>query len=130
MSEVDVQLGLHRRQTVACNELFATEIKKSQHFELLIPPSLALSVFRLVPRANSTLEELNDLNKKFYTRLSSRKDIALTQTVLNGVSCLRFAVGSARTTDEHIHKAVELLNSEAEQVLNSTYLLIFYIQRQ
>lgn len=63
-----------------------------------------------------TQEEVNDLNKQYYISLSARKDIILTQTVLNGVVCIRFAVGAARTTTEHIDKALKILDDEADTV--------------
>ncbi|TFK74562.1 hypothetical protein BDN72DRAFT_664561 [Pluteus cervinus] len=109
------------RQSISLNESFAEKISQSKHLEHVTPPSFALSVFRLVPKLDSqrvfTLDELNGLNKQYYARISSRKDIALTQTVLNGVSCIRLAVGAAQTTKEHIEKASALLNEEAEEAL-------------
>lgn len=38
----------------------------------------------------------------------------LTQTILNGVYCIRLAVGAARTNETHIKKACELLDREAK----------------
>lgn len=87
-------------------------------------PSLALSVFRLDPKSvslNSTKalspETLNDLNRIYYARISARKDILLTQTVLNGAVCIRFAVGAARTEEVHIRKAYQLLSEEGKLAL-------------
>ena len=75
-----------------------------------------MSVFRLAPSGLPDVqaeEELNDLNRAYYARLSSRSDILLTQTKLNGTFCIRFAVGAARTTKAHIDKAWETLQEEA-----------------
>lgn len=83
-------------------------------------PNLALTVFRLEPKPTSTdqpalsTESLNNLNRLFYGRISARDDILLTQTVLNGIFCIRFAVGAALTRETHIQQAYELLTQEAE----------------
>lgn len=89
-------------------------------------PSLALSVFRLDPKPDSASlngskalspDTLNDLNRSYYARISARKDILLTQTVLNGAVCIRFAVGAARTEDVHVRKAYQLLCKEGKSTL-------------
>lgn len=83
--------------------------------ELVTRPSLALSVFRLNPGIGATantLTDLNDLNRVFYDRISARHDILLTQTILNGITCLRFAVGAYRTEERHIDQAFNLLQEE------------------
>lgn len=60
---------------------------------------------------------MNTLNQTFYSRLSARNDILLTQTVLNGVFCIRFVVGSERTTVDDIHRAADILVQEAKGVI-------------
>jgi aromatic-L-amino-acid decarboxylase len=91
-------------------------IRSSTQFSLVTPPSYALSVFRLDPKGNQPLdtESLNELNRLFYGRISARNDVLLTQTELNGIFCIRFAVGSARTEESHIRRAFDLLCAEAE----------------
>lgn len=51
----------------------------------------------------------------------------LTQTTLNGVFCVRLAIGSAQTTEKHIVEAYDILTKEAvaalevwEQTINGT----------
>ena len=90
---------------------------------LVTAPSLALSVFRIDPKTTSpdqpalSLEALNAINKLFYARISARKDILLTQTILNGVFCIRFAIGAERTEVFHIKQAYNLLQKEAQLAL-------------
>ena len=87
---------------------------------LVTPPSLALTVFRLDPKPTSlkhsalSADSLNNLNRLFHDQISGRDDILVTQTVLNGVFCIRLAVGAARTDSVHIQKAYDLLNKEAK----------------
>jgi aromatic-L-amino-acid/L-tryptophan decarboxylase len=98
-------------------------VQSSQDFSLVTEPSFALSVFRLTPSLPSAftdaqaLEALNELNRAYFGRLSSRSEILLTQTKLNGVFCMRFAIGAARTTKGHIDKAWAILQEEAETAL-------------
>jgi len=113
----------HIRRGIELNKLFATLIRDSVTFSLVTQPSLALTVFRLVPRPEYddqpvlTLESLNDLNRSFYSRISARNDIMLTQTSLNGIFCIRLAVGATRTTEVHIRAAYDVICREAETAL-------------
>lgn len=112
---------------ISLNQKFATLIEKSDTLALVTQPSLALTVFRIAPKSASKAalsnESLNDLNRLFFGRLSSRTDIMLTQTTLNGVFCVRLAIGSARTTEKHITDAFDIVSKEADaavEVWNQT----------
>jgi aromatic-L-amino-acid/L-tryptophan decarboxylase len=96
-------------------------IRSSSQFTLVAPPSYALSVFRLEYEGSQKLgsESMNDLNRLFYDRILARNDILLTQTQLNGIFCIRFAVGAARTDETHIQKAFELLCAEAALTISA-----------
>ena len=112
-------------QSVELNNLFATLIQNSDNFSLVTQPSLALSVFRLIPETGAddsdqpalSLESLNELNRLFYGRISARNDIMMTQTNLNGVFCIRFVTGATRTTEVHVRAAYDILCKEAETTL-------------
>ncbi|KAF9240382.1 pyridoxal phosphate-dependent transferase [Melanogaster broomeanus] len=109
------------RQTVKHSDTFVSLIRESSQFKLVTPPCLALSVFRLEPPASEpetlSLAQMNTLNMSFYARLSTRPDIALTRTDLNGTICIRMAVGAERTSEEHIRRAFEVLCEEANVTL-------------
>lgn len=63
-------------------------------------------------------EETQDtLTRRLFEKLSARKDLLLTQTTLNGMFCIRFAVGAARTETEHIEGAFAIIAEEAGRVL-------------
>ena len=79
---------------------------------LAAEPSLALSVFRLKHSHASSAIELNELNRVFYGRICARHDIMLTQTMLDGLDCIRFNVGATRTENKHIDQAIQLLLCE------------------
>ena len=110
------------RQGIELNEYFASLVRASSTIELVTEPSFALSVFRVLlgsqtndgPEPNA----LNELNRAFYARLSARPDILLTQTMINGTFCVRFAVGAARTTRRHIDEAWGIIHEEAVAAVN------------
>lgn len=86
----------------------------------MTPPSFALTVFQLVPQSEQpplATETLNDLNRALFTRISSRDDILLTQTEVNGIYCIRLAVGAQGTEERHILNAFHAIHQEAEIVL-------------
>jgi len=106
------------RQTIQRSDSFVSLIKQSDHFRLVAPPCLSLSVFRLeLPERSLEPEELNALNRAFYARLSARHDVAFTQTDLNGTICIRCAVGAERTEEADILQAFEVLCEEADKTL-------------
>ncbi|KAL1939395.1 hypothetical protein VTO73DRAFT_9951 [Trametes versicolor] len=116
----------HIREGIALNEYLASFIRASPfRFELVTTPSLALSVFRLViPQSVSlaanedSLAAHNELNRAFHRRIEGASDkIFLTQTVLNGTFCIRFAVGAQRTRREHIDAAWEVITTNANAAI-------------
>ncbi|KAF8803201.1 hypothetical protein BYT27DRAFT_7226075 [Phlegmacium glaucopus] len=113
----------HIRRGIELNNVFATLIRNSDNFSLVAEPSLALTVFRLVPKPEYvgqptlSVESLNDLNCLLHGRISARDDILLTQTTLNGIFCIRFATGATRTTENHVHAAYDIICKEAETTL-------------
>lgn len=108
------------KQTIQRSDTFVSLIKQSAHFRLVTPPCLSLSVFRLEISGRSLKpEQLNALNRAFYTRLSARHDVAFTQTDLNGMICIRCAVGAERTEEADILQAFEALCEEENKTLES-----------
>lgn len=98
-------------------------IQDSPGFELLVPKSLALLVFRYHPQDREyTQQELNALNQKLHAALASRHDIILTQTVLpaedgeEGTFCIRFSLGNARTEKQDVEKGWDLVVKLAHDV--------------
>jgi aromatic-L-amino-acid/L-tryptophan decarboxylase len=123
-SEVSVVFREHHTyillQGVALNQIFVKLVMDSPVLTLVTPPSLALSVFRLQPKSQDLSEQdLNSLNQTLFKRISARPDIFLTQTILNGVNCIRMAIGASRTTETHIHDAFKLISEESELTLQA-----------
>jgi len=108
------------RKCISLNNLFAERVRASRIFELVTPPSFALSVFRLLPGSEGSTKELeviNALNRVFYSDLQTRPNLALTQTSLGEVFCVRLAVGAARTEKSDIDNAWETIKEVGENVL-------------
>ncbi|OAX41200.1 hypothetical protein K503DRAFT_767882 [Rhizopogon vinicolor AM-OR11-026] len=101
------------------NVKFAQSIRESDEFSFVAKPFLALTVFRLAPKSlpHLTTPELNALNRAFYARLAARSDIAITQTELNGVFCIRMAIGAEQTVDGDIDRALALIGEEGRVAL-------------
>ncbi|KAI0272703.1 pyridoxal phosphate-dependent transferase [Gloeopeniophorella convolvens] len=106
------------RRCIEHNNAFAAHVRASPRFELVTPPSYALTVFRLAPRAGIDLDEANALNSAFYDELQSRRGPALTQTKIGGVFCVRMAIGAARTERRDIDNAWEVIVDAGETTLS------------
>ncbi|GJE86309.1 aromatic-L-amino-acid decarboxylase [Phanerochaete sordida] len=112
----------HIRKGIALNAHFAALVRAAPPFALVTEPSFALSVFRLAPPLPGVADgereaALDALNRAYYARLAARPDVLLTQTVLNGTFCIRFAVGAARTTQDHVERAWGAIQEEARAAL-------------
>lgn len=107
-------------QCISLNNSFAERVRASPIFELVTPPSFALSVFRLLPGSDGSTKELevvNTLNRVFYSDLQTRPNLVLTQTSLGEVFCVRLAVGAARTEESDIDNAWETIKEVGKNVL-------------
>jgi aromatic-L-amino-acid decarboxylase len=77
-------------------------VEESDDWELVAPRRFSLVVFRW----NGTDEE----NERILQRVNASGEIFITQTKLDGRYVLRLAIGNARTTEEHVRRAWEVLN--------------------
>jgi len=102
------------RKCIQLNNIFAEHIRSSAAFELVAPPSFALSLFRLVPEDPNG--DANAINHIFWDALLARSELLLTQTELGGTFCIRFAVGAARTTEEDVERAWAIVREIGEEV--------------
>ncbi|KAJ9109258.1 hypothetical protein QFC21_000587 [Naganishia friedmannii] len=106
----------HLRGGLEMANVLEKMIQGSLDFELLVPKSLALLVFRYHPCDRQYSQtELNDLNRRLHASLATRGDIILTQTVLpaengeEGTFCIRFSLGNARTEKKDVVQGWELV---------------------
>jgi aromatic-L-amino-acid/L-tryptophan decarboxylase len=95
------------REHIRLAGLFARWVEESDDWELVAPRRFSLVVFRW----NGTDAE----NERILTRVNASGEIFITQTKLDGRYVLRLAIGNARTTEEHVRLAWDVLNREAKR---------------
>ncbi|KAI5119401.1 hypothetical protein M0805_005944 [Coniferiporia weirii] len=109
----------HIRKGIRLGKRFTSLVNSSAELTLVTTPPFALSVFRMKAPGGTKYKAVSqdDLTQKLYERLDGRLDIAATKTVLNGIFCIRFAVGGALTEERHIDEAFKKIVDEARRVL-------------
>src|SRR5437588_2734250 len=95
------------REHIRLAGVFAGWVEESDDWELVAPRRFSLVVFRW----NGTDAE----NERLLARVNASGEIFITQTKLDGRYVLRLAIGNARTTEEHVRLAWDVLNREAKQ---------------
>jgi aromatic-L-amino-acid decarboxylase len=94
------------REHIRLAELFACWVEESPDWELVAPRRFSLVVFR----RHGTDEE----NEWILERVNASGEIFITHTKLDGRYVLRLAVGNARTTEDDVRRAWDVLNKEAK----------------
>jgi len=95
------------REHVRLAELFASWVEEGPGWELVAPQRFSLVVFR----RNGSDEE----NERLVERVNASGEIFITHTKLDGRYVLRLAIGNARTTEDDVRRAWNVLNREAER---------------
>jgi aromatic-L-amino-acid decarboxylase len=95
------------REHIRLAELFADWVEESPDWELVVPQRFSLVVFR----RNATDEE----NERLLKRVNDSGEIFITHTKLDGRHVLRLAIGNARTTEDDVRRAWDVLNREAKR---------------
>ena len=96
-----------QREHIRLAELFAGWIEESDGWELVAPQRFSLVAFRRV----GTDEE----NERILERANDSGEIFINHTKLDGRYVLRLAIGNARTTEDDVRRAWNVLNREAER---------------
>jgi aromatic-L-amino-acid/L-tryptophan decarboxylase len=96
---------------------FAEWVDKSADFERLAPVPFSVVCFRFRPHDRPLSEqELETLNSRLLDAVNRTGDVFLSHTKLDGRFALRVAIGHIRTTERHVARAWELLQSEARLI--------------
>ena len=95
------------REHVRLADLFAGWVAESPDWELVAPQRFSLVVFR----RNGSDEE----NERLLERVNASGEMFISHTKLGGRYVLRLAIGNARTTEEDVRRAWEVLDREAKQ---------------
>jgi aromatic-L-amino-acid decarboxylase len=96
-----------QREHIRLAELFARWVEETPGWELVAPRRFSLVVFRL--------EGSDEDNERLLDRVNASGEIFINHTKLDGRYVLRLAIGNARTTEEDVRRAWEVLNREAER---------------
>jgi aromatic-L-amino-acid decarboxylase len=91
-----------QREHIRLARLFASFVEESEEWELVAPQRLSLVVFR--KRAS------DDENERIVEHANRSGEIFLSHTKLDGRYCIRLAIGNARTTEDDVRRAWEMLN--------------------
>jgi aromatic-L-amino-acid/L-tryptophan decarboxylase len=94
------------REHIRLAELFAVWVEESDEWELVAPQRFSLVVFR----RNGSDEE----NERILERVNASGEIFINHTKLDGRYVLRLAIGNARTTEDDVRRAWEVLSRETD----------------
>jgi len=96
-----------QREHIRLAELFAGWVQESPEWELVAPQRFSLVVFRRVGS--------DEDNEGLAARVNASGEIFINHTKLDGRYVLRLAIGNARTTEDDVRRAWDVLNREAER---------------
>jgi aromatic-L-amino-acid decarboxylase len=93
------------REHVRLAELFAALVDAEPGWELVAPQRFSLVVFRL--------DASNEENEALLERVNRSGEMFISHTKLGDRYVLRFAIGNARTTEDDVREAWDVLRREA-----------------
>jgi aromatic-L-amino-acid decarboxylase len=96
-----------QREHIRLAELFAGWVEEAPGWELVASQRFSLVVFRL----NGSDED----NELLLQRVNAAGEIFINHTKLDRRYVLRLAIGNARTTEDDVRRAWDVLNREAER---------------
>jgi aromatic-L-amino-acid decarboxylase len=96
-----------QREHIRLARLFAGWVEQTPGWELVAPRRFSLVVFRR--------EGSDEENEQLVERVNAAGEIFINHTKLDGRYVLRLAIGNARTTEDDVRRAWEVLNREAER---------------
>lgn len=100
------------RRHIALAHDLAARIGNEPDFEILVPPRLALFVFRYTP-PQVTGDKLDTLNETLLARLNDSGEIYLTRIRIGDIFAIRVSVGQTGLETRHVDKAFELITGTA-----------------
>jgi aromatic-L-amino-acid/L-tryptophan decarboxylase len=100
-------LRAHLAEHMRLARLFAGWVDASDRFERVAPVPFSVVCFRLRGGAS------DEAHQRVLDTINSSGDVFLSHTKLDGRFVLRLAIGNIQTTERHVARAWELLNSAA-----------------
>jgi aromatic-L-amino-acid decarboxylase len=96
------------REHVRLARLFASWVEEAPGWEVVAPVPFSVVCFRR--------EGSDDENQALLERVNASGEIYISHTVLDGRYVLRLAIGNARTTEDDVRLAWDVLRREAQAV--------------
>jgi len=115
-------LAARIREHIRLGQAFAGWVDAHPDFERLAPAPFSVVCFRARPAALAARateageDEMESLNQRLLDAVNASGRVFLSSTRLHGRLTLRLAVGNLRTTEEHVHAAWDLLQTEAARL--------------
>jgi aromatic-L-amino-acid decarboxylase len=106
------------REHIRLAALFSEEIQRNKLFELIVPRSLSVVVFRCNPPANGKAFDVNVLNEKLLENINNSGEIFLSHTLAGDKFVLRFVCSQTHFEEKHLHKAIKVITTTAEKLIN------------
>lgn len=100
------------REHMRLARLFAEEVERDPHLELLAPVNFSVVVFRKLS-SGADEEELDRINERLLERLNASGEVFLSHSRVKGKYALRLAVGNLRTRERHVRRVLELIRQES-----------------
>ncbi|WP_339815174.1 pyridoxal-dependent decarboxylase [uncultured Imperialibacter sp.] len=90
------------RGHMSCAEDFESKVVNHPDFELILPRSLNVVVFRFKPVNENNLEKLNQLNELLIKTLNTSGKVFLSHTKVKGIYCIRMVLGNTSLEQRHV----------------------------
>jgi len=104
------------RKHIRLNGRFAEELGRQEAFELLLPPFLNFTCFRLKPDSAGDTEAADRLNRQLLESINSRGKIFLTHTKIRGMYALRILFAQTYVDEVHVDRALEEILQVAKEI--------------
>ena len=101
------------REHIAYAQKLAGMIREHPNFELIAPVPFSTLVFRFIPEGNLDGETVNHLNEKLLNDVNKTGKVFLSHTKLQGIFCIRLAIGNIKTTWDDVMVAWEIIQEKA-----------------
>ena len=101
------------REHMRLAQLVARWAEASEDFELCAPAELSTVVFRYNPRSRTPDVDVDAANAKLLALVNESGEVFLSGTKVRGSQVLRIAIGNLRTTEQHVLRALELIERTA-----------------
>lgn len=112
------------RQAIDHSMMLAEQVEEflydAKNWEVVTPAQLGIVTFRYIPCKSSSLDTINQLNKKLVEEITHRGFAMLSTTTLKGKVVIRLCAINPRTTKEEILEIMDKIQELAEEV-NTAY---------